>query len=77
MVYDAVRAIVFPGQTADLNGSNVTSQKFSGAAVAIPGADSTIKEQNISDAGTLQGIVTNAVIVESGENSRFTRICGH
>lgn len=75
--YNANRSINFPGQTADLDGSAVSSQTFSGASVAIIAADSTVKEQNLTDEGKIQGKVKNAAIVDSSDMTNFTRIYGH
>jgi Cytochrome c554 and c-prime len=66
----------FPGKTPDMNGSTVTSQKFDGTVVRIPGTDNTLSSQEI-DVSTTTGTVANAAIVDSNDTSNFTRIYGH
>ena len=65
----------FPGKVPDLNGA-VVSQKFSGEIVTIPGTDSTIGSQTVTD-GLTTGTVANAAIVEDTNLSTFTRVYGH
>ena len=65
----------FPGKVADLDGT-VASQKFDMTLVTIPGTDSTITAQTVTD-GTTIGTVSNAAIVKSIDTSNFTRIYGH
>jgi len=69
-------ALSFPGKVADLNGTAVISQKFDGQQIIIPGADTTITAQTVTN-GLTEGNVTNAAIVESLDTSNFTRIYGH
>jgi len=68
-------ALSFPGKVADLNGP-VVSQKFSGEIVTIPGTDSTIGSQEVTE-GLTTGTVSNAAIVEDTNLSTFTRVYGH
>lgn len=76
-VYDNGSAnLDFPGKTPDLDGTAVSSQKFDGQQVIIPGSDTTITSQTVT-AGLTEGNVTNAAIVESTDLSNFTRIYGH
>ncbi|HEY9129804.1 MAG TPA: multiheme c-type cytochrome [Sulfurovum sp.] len=68
----------FPGKVADLNGSEVGSQKFDGTTYTIRAVDSTADflTQTITN-GVTEGNVTNAAIVSSADTSLFTRIYGH
>ena len=66
----------FPGKVADMDGSAVTSQKFDGTVVRIPGTDTTLGNQEV-DAGTTTGTVANSAIVTDSDTSYFTRIYGH
>jgi hypothetical protein len=74
--YDDSREIEFPGKVADLNGSEVVSQKFDGGTVTVTGADSTISNQEVVD-GKISGTITNVAIVDSDDKTDFTRIYGH
>ncbi len=74
--YNPERLIIFPAKSADLNGSSVKSQKFSGAKVVVISPDDTVKEQEVVD-GKIRGVVTNAAIVDSNVTTDFTRIYGH
>ncbi|MEA2048643.1 MAG: multiheme c-type cytochrome [Campylobacterota bacterium] len=70
-------SMTFPGKVADLDGSAVTSQKFDGTPVTIPGTDYTLADQTVSPSGTTTGTVSNAAIVNSADPSNFTRVYGH
>ena len=74
--YNENRVIDFPAKTADLNGTAIDSQKFSGAKVVVQAPDGTVKNQSILN-GKVVGTVTNAAIVDSNDSSNFTRIYGH
>jgi hypothetical protein len=69
----------FPGKVADLNGSDVSGQKFDGTEYTITGVDGTVSfdTQSTDSNGVTTGTVTNAAIVEDSNNSTFTRIYGH
>uniref|UniRef100_UPI003564B19B hypothetical protein n=1 Tax=Sulfurovum sp. TaxID=1969726 RepID=UPI003564B19B len=67
----------FPGKAPDLNGSDVSSQKFDMTLVTIPGTDSTIADQTVSTSGLTTGTNNNAAIVDSTDKKNFTRIYGH
>ncbi|EIF51313.1 multiheme c-type cytochrome [Sulfurovum sp. AR] len=69
----------FPGKVADLNGSNVSGQKFDGTPYTIEGVDATVSfdTQSTDNSGVTTGTVTNAAIVEDSNNTTFTRIYGH
>ncbi|WP_304545548.1 multiheme c-type cytochrome [Sulfurimonas microaerophilic] len=69
-------ALDFPGKVADLNGSAVSSQKFTAENVTITGADTTIANQYIDGTDT-KGTVFNAAIINSTDTTNFTRIYGH
>jgi hypothetical protein len=75
VAYEEEREIDFQGRVPDLDGGAVSSQKFLNETVTIPGADSTISNQEVVD-GKLQGTVTNVTIVDSDDKSNFTRIYG-
>jgi hypothetical protein len=66
----------FPGKVPDMNGSAVHSQKFDGQQVIIPGTDTTILAQTVTN-GLTEGNISNAAIVTSSDTSMFTRIYGH
>ncbi|QOP41987.1 multiheme c-type cytochrome [Sulfurimonas marina] len=66
----------FPGKVADLNGSAVSSQKFTAQTVTITGTDATLTNQTISN-GVTSGDVFNAAIIDSSDTTNFTRIYGH
>jgi len=68
--------LTFPGKAADLNGSTVESQKFDGQKYIIPGSDTTLASQTVTN-GLTEGTATNAAIVDSPDLSDFTRIYGH
>jgi len=68
--------LTFPGKVADMDGSAIKSQKFSGAKITVTGADTTIGSQSLVN-GKTQGSVINAAIAESTDMSNFTRIYGH
>ncbi|CAA6817317.1 MAG: Unknown protein, partial [uncultured Sulfurovum sp.] len=74
--YNPARVINFPGKDADLNGSAVKSQKFSGEEVLVIAPDATVLSQEVVD-GKIRGKVTNAAIVDSSISTDFTRIYGH
>lgn len=74
--YNPARIIAFPAKNVDLNGSTVSSQKFSGAKVKVIAPDGTVKKQTIVN-GKITGIVTNSAIVDSNTTTDFTRIYGH
>lgn len=74
--YNPDRIINFPAMTPDLNGSAVTSQKFSGEKVLVKAPDGTVKGQTVQD-GKIVGKVTNSAIVDATDKSNFTRIYGH
>lgn len=67
----------FPGMAIDLNGSDVTSQKFSGESVTITAPDGTVTSQTVNADGAIEGSVKNAAIVTDSNQSTFTRIYGH
>lgn len=69
-------ALTFPGKVPDLSGVAVSSQKFSGEKFIIPGTDTTILAQTVTN-GLTEGNVTNAAISDSSDLSNFTRIYGH
>ncbi|PHR56886.1 MAG: hypothetical protein COA44_07190 [Arcobacter sp.] len=69
-------ALTFSGKVADLDGSAISSQKFDGTAVTIPGTDNTITNQTVTS-GLTEGTVSNAAIVDSSDTANFTRIYGH
>lgn len=75
--YDENRTIDFPGQTPDLDGSAVVSQKFSGNSITVTAPDGTVKHQSVDQNGKIVGTVRNAAIVESSDTQLFTRIYGH
>ena len=74
--YDAVRTLDFPGKTPDLNGTEITSQRFSGEPITWTAPDSTVGSRYV-EGGKIKGTVTNAAIVATEERSHFTRIYGH
>ena len=59
-----------------MDGSAVASQKFDGTVVTIPGTDTTLVNQTVTD-GLTKGEVANAAIAVSSDTSNFTRIYGH
>ncbi|GIU00273.1 hypothetical protein TSL6_07790 [Sulfurovum sp. TSL6] len=69
----------FPGKVTDLNGSEVSGQKFDGTKYTITGVDATVSfdTQSTDNSGVTTGTVTNAAIVVDSNNSTFTRIYGH
>jgi len=67
--------ISFPAKTPDLDGSAVSSQKFSGEVITINGTDTTILNQEVNSSGTF-GTVSNAAVVDSTDVSNFTRVYG-
>lgn len=69
-------ALTFQGKAADLSGAAVTSQRFDGTPVVIPGTDDTLRDQTVT-AGLTTGTVNNAAIVEDTNLSTFTRVYGH
>ncbi len=68
--------MTFPGKVPDLNGSAVPSQKFDMTLVTIPGTDTTLTAQTVTD-GTTTGKLNNAAIVNSADTTNFTRVYGH
>lgn len=74
--YNPNRVIDFPAKTVDLNGTEVSSQKFSGAKVMVKAPDGTVENQTILN-GHIVGTVTNAAIVDANDSSNFTRIYAH
>jgi hypothetical protein len=68
--------LTFPGKAPDLDGTTVNSQKFDLQKYVIPGSDTTLASQTVTN-GKTEGTATNAAIVNSSDLSDFTRIYGH
>lgn len=78
--YNASRVISFPGQTADLDGSEVSSQRFDNSTVSWKAADSTVANlmpvQQADGSWVMQGTAGVNKIVDDSVRNTFTRIYG-